>query len=121
MEMLRGQVETESKTQSMGWRIFDAVSLALAIVPPTVVATVYAMFLSTGYRPIGYPWQLVSFGGFSVVAWAVRCASGRMSVARLALFGVAAVLMTIGLILFVRASAIGLALDIKRGAQLDSY
>lgn len=117
MEMLPGQMVTESKVRSRRARMLDTALLAAAIIPPTIVLTVYAMCLLNDHTPIGYPWQLVSAAGQSVVALTVRRVAHRLSVARLAVFAVAFVLMTAGAVMFVRGSAGTLAHSIERAAR----
>lgn len=118
MEMLPGNMVTESTVRSRRARILDAALLAAAIIPPTIVLTVYAMCLLNNHTPIGYPWQLVSAAGQSVVALAVRRVAHRLSAARLAVFAVAFVLMTTSAVMFVRASASTLAIAIERAARI---
>lgn len=117
MEIMRGQAAAGSRARALHARVFDAALLAFAIMPPTIVATVYAMFLLNGQRPVGYPWHLVTYGSYSIVALTGRHASRRP--ARLAGFAVIAfwllmTIMTVSLILFVTSSATGLALAIER-------
>ena len=116
MEIMRGQAATGSKARALHARVFDAALLAFAIIPPTIVATVYAMFLLNDQKPAGYPWQLFSYGGYSIVALSVRHASRRASLARFAApaFWLAMMIMAVSLILFVTSSASGLALAIER-------
>lgn len=118
MEMMVGPSKvTESKRRAMGLMVFDAALLAYAIAAPTIVITVYAMFLLNEHRPVSYPWQLVMFGSQSVVALAVRHLLRRLSPWRLAVFAVAFAMMMVTLILFVRSSADGLALAIERATE----
>lgn len=118
MEMMVGPSKvTESKRRAMGLMVFDAALLAYAIAAPTIVITVYAMFLLNEHRPVSYPWQLFMFGSQSAVALAVRHLLRRLSPWRLAVFVVAFAIMVATLILFVRSSADGLALAIERATE----
>lgn len=108
---------TDSKRRAMGLMVFDAALLTYAIAAPTIVITVYAMFLLNEHRPVSYPWQLFMFVSQSVIALAVRHLLRRLSSWRLAVFAVALALMIATLILFVRSSADGLALAIERTTE----
>jgi len=110
MEMLRGHGAVRAKARA----IFDAALLVCAIAAPMVVVTVYAMYRWNEQRPSGYPWQLVTFGGYSLWALMMRGASSRLSSVQLAAAVVALVLMAVCLVLFVHSSALGLGLGIER-------
>jgi len=115
MEMMRGQGVTGSPPRARADKLIDMALLVMAIVPPAIVLTVYAMFLLNGHKPIGYPWQLVAYGGQSLMYLTMRNRRRRGTpTVWLAILSLWFVLTTISLVLFVQSSATMLALGIER-------